>query len=132
MKIELAALALLSAATVSPLFGQGDNEDSRLTLAGLRGVYVVVSDMKEDARQKGLWEAQLRTDVELKLRQAGINVLTEEEVRRTPGLPYLYVTVSTLQLQASTLFGLYAFAVNVELVQAICLGRSPTVLTLGR
>jgi hypothetical protein len=132
MRTVLAALALLPAAVISPLVGQGDNEDSRRTLAGLRGVYVVVSDMKEDARQKGLWEAQLRTDVELKLRQAGINVLTKEEVRRTPGLPHLDVTTSTLQLQESALSGLYAFAINVELVQAVCLGRSPSVLTLGR
>src|SRR5207247_11290528 len=91
-----------------------------------------VSDMKEDARLKGLWETQLRTDVELKLRQAGIRVLTKEEVSRIPGLPVLYVNVRTLQLQAPSLSGLCAFAVNVEIVQTICLGRSPSVLAVGR
>ena|SRR5690242_12475833 len=131
MRTALAALALLAAIAVSPLVGQGDNEDSRQTLAGLGGVYVVVGPMQEDAEQKGLRQTQLQTDVELKLRQAGVNVLTKEGVGRTPGLPYLYVNVHTLRLE-NHLSGLYAFAVSVELVQTVYLGRSPSVFTLGR
>src|SRR5438552_16088659 len=132
MKTVLAAIALLCAVVVSPLVGQGDGPDSRHTLAGLRGVYVAVGDVDEDAEQKGLSKARLQTDVELKLRQAGIRVLTEEEVGRTPGLPYLYVTVNTLHPREPSLSGVYAFAVSVELVQTICLHRSPSMLTIGR
>jgi len=132
MKTALAALLLSSVAVLSPLAGQGDDERSRPTLAGLPGVYVEGSQMKEDAQQKGLSETQLRTDVELKLRQAGIRVLTKEEVTHTLGLPFLFVSVNTLQPQGSSHSGLYAFAVNVELIQTICLGRSPSGLTLGR
>src|SRR6266550_3355550 len=131
MKTVLAALALLAATVVSPLVGQGDDGDSRQTLAGLRGVFVAVSDVSEDAQRKGLSETQVRTDVELKLRQSGITVLTQDEVKRTPGLPFLYVTVSTLPLQ-SPLSGAYAFSIHIDLIQTIRLGRNPSVSALGR
>ena len=72
MKIALAALALLSATAVSPSAGQGDNSSSRQTLAGLRGVYVEVELKTDEAQLSGLTEVQLRTDVELKVRAAGI------------------------------------------------------------
>ncbi len=91
-----------------------------------------MSEIHEDARQKGLWETQLRTDVELKLRQAGIRVLTKEEVTHTLGLPFVYVNVNTIPLQSSSPSSQYAFALNVELMQTICLGRSPSGLTIGR
>jgi hypothetical protein len=51
MKTVLAALALLSATVVSPLVGQGDDETTRKTLAGLKGVYVSVETISDDARR---------------------------------------------------------------------------------
>src|SRR2546430_11830828 len=85
MKTALAALALLSAAAVSPLVGQGDNDGTRATLAGLTGVYVLVEHIDDDAQRDGLDTLQVRTDVEVKLRQASISVLSEEEQFSTAG-----------------------------------------------
>src|SRR5213083_864156 len=79
-KNALAALLLLSAGTISPLVGQGDDEDTRKALAGLKGVLVevFVTDT-EESRRDGLVLEQLQTDVELKLREAGIRVFSREE-----------------------------------------------------
>ncbi len=71
----LAVLALLSATLVSPLVGQEDDESARKTLAGLTRIYVVVEHIPDEAQRDGLDTTQIRTDVELKLRQAGITVL---------------------------------------------------------
>ncbi len=125
MKTVFAALALLSAGVVLPLFGQGDEEDNRKTLAGLHGIWVVVEDLNQQAQQDGLDENQIHTDVELKLRQAGITVLTKEEWSAThpAGLPYLYVNVQAFKQRE----GLYAFNVIVELDQSVRLVRNPSV-----
>lgn len=130
MKTALAALAFLSAAVVSPSVGQGDNEHSRQTLAGLSGVYVAISSMSEEDQRHGLSQTQIRTDVELKLRQTGITVLSQEEASRAPGLPYLYVTASILPLSHS-LSGVYAFSILVHVVQTVRLDRNQAALVLG-
>ena len=130
MKTVLAALALLSAAAVLPLVGQGDTENSRRTLAGLTGVYVSVSKMTEEEQRIGLSNPQLETDVELKLREAGIRVLAKDDPNPVPGVPFLYVTVSTLKLTG--LPGVYAFSVEVELIQFARLERDKSVVCLGR
>ena len=49
---------------------------------------VLVEDMTDDAKRLGLNTVQIQTDVELKLRLAGIKVLTKEERYGTPGTPY--------------------------------------------
>jgi hypothetical protein len=130
MKTVLAALSLLSAGVVARSIGQADNNNSRLTLAGLTGLYVSVELKTDDAQQNGLTEAQLRTDVELKLREAGIKVVAFEEISGTPGAPYLYVGVSALPLKSIP--GVYAVSVNADLIQVIRLVRNPSTLALGR
>jgi len=124
MKTVLAALALLSATAVSPLVGQEDSPTSRQTLAGLKGVYVKawVPDSAEAVRD-GLYQSQVQTDMELKLRQAGIPVLSLEEIASTTGQPSLVANV--LVVRNST--GLYAYSVSVELFQAVRPVRNPSV-----
>ncbi len=83
----LAVLALLSATLVSPLVGQEDDESARKTLAGLTRIYVVVEHIPDEAQRDGLDTTQIQTDVELKLRQAGITVLTQQEWLSTAAAP---------------------------------------------
>jgi hypothetical protein len=126
MKTVLAALALLFATGVSPLVGQGDDEDSRATLVGLPGVYVLVGHIADEAQRDGLDTLQVRTDVEVKLRQAGIRVLGREEWLSTAGVPFLYVNIQTVKNQQNV----YAFSVDIELRQRVTLVRqqSPPLL----
>jgi|SRR5437588_5862570 len=126
MKTVLAVLALLSATLVSRLVGQGDNEYTRKTLVGLTGVYVSVEHIPDEMQRDGLDTTQIQTDVELKLRQAGITVLTRQEWLSTAAAPFLYVNVQAIK---NTNF--YAFSVEVQLRQRVTLVHDPAVLILA-
>lgn len=110
-------------ALVSPAVAL-DTKSERATLAGLTGVEVVVEDMDPDAEREGLAKTTLRTDVELKLRQAGIRILTVTERLAAPGMPYLYLRVATLRDEA--VGGLYAINIALEVNQEVRLTRNPT------
>ena len=83
------------------------------SLRGIEGLQVVIGDINPAAVQDGLSEESLRTDVVRALLGAGINVLTREERLRTPGSPWLYVSVGTVR----TKLGSHVYSVSVALFQ---------------
>ena len=89
------------------------------TLRGLPGVAVVIEPLHPTTERDGLTQQQLLTEVEQQLKNAGIRVLTQEEWRKTPGAPYLYVNVAALKKS----YGLYAYAIEVCLNQLVMLIR---------
>jgi hypothetical protein len=95
----------------------GDSESDRATLRGVEGMYVIVEELEPEVERAGLTRHQLQTDVELRLRQAGIRVLTKEERLETLGAPWLYVNVNVV-LRSD---GLTAFSTRVELNQVALL-----------
>ena len=99
-------------------------EYTRHTLQGLQGVAVVVESIKSDAEQDGLLATDLQADTELKLSQAGIPVLDQDEWRHTPGRPWLYVSVNTIKYLAS-----YFFSIDVQLKQEVTLPRESSLVT---
>lgn len=108
-----------------------DDQYSRETLRGLLGIGVAVEDLSPDAKKHGLTEERIKTDVELRLRTAGIKVLTDEERLKTPGSPYLYVNVGTMNVGTRGNHGLYSIALMVDLVQEVSLERNPSIKTLA-
>ncbi len=100
-----------------------DTERDRATLKGLEGVHVIVEELKDDAERDGLTKSAIRTDVESKLRQAGIRVLAENEGLSTPGSPVLYVNANTLKNDD----GLYAYSIVVQLMQGVTLRRDSSI-----
>jgi hypothetical protein len=105
----------------------GDTERSRQTLRGVEGVYVLIEALEPEVERAGLTTQQLHTDVELRLRQAGIAVLTQEERRRTPGTPYLYVNVNVMPLSG----GSPVFQITVELNQEASLKTDGSLATVA-
>ncbi len=102
----------------------GNTESERATLRGLEGVDVVVEDIRNDAERDGLTKDAVQTDVELRLRQAGIRVLTREERLNTPGQPWLYVKVFTVTRSG----GLCAYnSIDVEFWQSVRLDRDSSL-----
>jgi len=83
-----------------------DTEGERESLSGLPGVGVVVEKLVSDVERDSLTRGQIQTDVELRLRQARITVLTGEEILRTPESAFLYVRVGTVKDPA---YSIYAF-----------------------
>ena len=83
------------------------------SLKGIEGLQVVIGDINPAAVQDGLNEDILREDVMRTLLRAGINVLTREDRLRTPGAPWLYVSVATVR----TKLGSHVYSVSVALFQ---------------
>lgn len=121
------AVVLLTSLVVTRISAQADDEFSRATLAGLSGVQVVVENLNPDVRNDGLDVSDVRTDTELKLREASIPVLTREQSSATPGRPYLYMVVSIMKRSD----GLCAYNVDVQLVQMVVLTRDRSTTTMA-
>lgn len=105
-----------------------DTELSRTSLKGLTGFAVVVEPLDPNAEKDGLSKDQIRTDVELRLRTAGIKVFTERESVSAPGVPYLNIMLNALKSRASKM---WVIALEVSLRQGVALTRDPKVVVIG-
>ncbi len=101
-----------------------DSENSRGSLAGLRGIRVVVEHLEPEVERAGLTEAAIQTDAELKLRLPGIPVLTLDQWRNEPGSPYLYLNAIVNPSLSSS----WGYSTSVALVQDVRLSRNPAVI----
>jgi hypothetical protein len=101
-----------------------DRDYGRETLRGLNGLRVLIGDLKPDAERDGLQKTTIQTDVELKLRLAGIKVLTQTETMAAPGRPCLHIRVATLSPEPGP--GLYAYFIEASLLQQVRLERNPS------
>ena len=84
----------------------------RDSLKDLPGVMVVVEPFKDEAEQAGFDEQVFQTDVELKLRMAGIRVLETKD----RDLPRLYLNVTALHQDRRA-----AYSISLELIQDVFL-----------
>ena len=126
MKTVLLLVATMFLKTV-PLAGQVDSPNSRKTLTGLTQFFVLVENLAEDAEHDGLSRTQIQTDVELRLRQAGIPVVDSSRAWDA-GYPYLYVSVQTHKSQRGAS---YAWVLEVHLTQSVALVRNPSIISLA-
>ena len=102
----------------SPCLGGSQKE----TLHGIKNIEVVVQKMKSyEAKKLGLTENVLQTEVELKLKTVGINVLSEEESFDIPGSPWLNVNVTLIKNPSGGLF----FNIVIMLHQDAILRNNP-------
>ena len=110
----------------SPAFAI-DSKSNRATLRGLGGFAVLVEQLSPEVEREGLIKNQLQNEAELKLRMAGIKVLTKEECLKTPGEPYLYVNINVNI--AKTESDVYPYSIDVLLIQKVSLLRDPKQTT---
>jgi hypothetical protein len=123
---EVALFFLFWGASASILFAQrvvtfGTAKPG--SLGGLKGVGVVVELLSPEIENEGLRTRDVKKDVEIRLRQAGIAVLTEEELLKAPGTPSLSVWL----MGSKTGTELYACSIRVELSQTVILERAPSI-----
>jgi len=103
----------------SSLYAQ-TTESQKNSLLGLKGVMVMVADLDPKIKSDGLTESSIQTDVESKLRIAGIKVLTRDENLKEPGNPYLYIKVNS----HTSGNRVHAFQISIKLNQTVFLGRN--------
>jgi hypothetical protein len=114
----LAALVISLSVFVAITLGGMDE-----VLKGLNGVHVVVENIDREIEQGGLTKTQLQTDVELRLRIAGVKVLSKDEWRKTKGRPILYVAVQAFKTSSQQ----YIFTIRVLLKEVTVPLRTPGV-----
>jgi hypothetical protein len=106
-----------------------DNRLNRLSLYGLKEVGLLI-ELPPALRDSPSTERQIRNDVELRLRSAGIKVEFMEESVDLPIRPFLYVRVSSIKPQ-SGFPCIVPFYVNISLNQAVYLKRDPSIALTG-
>ncbi len=121
--MRLRVLILLGLTLYWPAVGYGFTADKRDTLRGLRDISVLIEYLPDDVEREGLNREHLQRDIEGRLRQAGLHVLTLSEVANSPGAPYLYVAVYPI---TGPSVDLNAYAVALTLKQLVQLSRNPT------
>lgn len=118
----LIRVTIILGAVLWPLCGftGTENELGQAHLRGLPGVRVEVV-FKTDESNSNLNEEKIQTDVELRLRLAGIPVLTEKEWKETTGWPSLRIYVSAVT--RNEVPNIYAYHILVLLSELVRLER---------
>ena len=65
-------------------------------LKGLRAVGVIVAELSADLVRSGIFQDDIKTDTEMRLKESGIRVLTGKERLQTPLQPYLYISITSI------------------------------------
>ena len=121
--MRLRVLMLLGLTLCWPTAGFAFTADKRDTLRGLREVSVLVEFLPDDVEREGLSREHLTHDIEVRLRQAGLHVLTISEIANSPGSPYLYVAIYPV---TGPSVNVNAYAIGLTLKQLVQLSRNPT------
>jgi hypothetical protein len=102
------------------------------SLEGLSAIYVVVEHLNPEIEGKGgLTSGQIQTDIELKLRMAGIKIASTSGASEIPGMPFLYVKVSTMSMSLYKMPELYACNINISLNQWVYLSRDLSISAIA-
>ncbi len=94
-------------------------------LKGLEGVEVLVEEVKAELENYNLTAIQIQTEVEAKLREADIKVLSKEENEKAQPSrkPYLYIKINSRKLPWTR--EVVAYSVEVALKQLVTLPAQP-------
>ena len=123
----LVILFLFTMVCASDVFAQLPSAEVE-SLRGIKGAYVIILDLEPDIEKDGLRKDQIKTDVELKLRLAGIkggakNSNGVEWLLKEPGGLWLQVSVGSIKLE----IGSYIYDVAVVLHQMVYLERNTKI-----
>jgi len=94
-----------------------DTPMDRATLKGITEVQVVVEPIVPEIERHGLTHSQIQADLELRLKQSGINVVSSSPAS-------LRVDI---QLTRVMVFRVYAYSLKVAIHQPVRLDRAPRI-----
>jgi hypothetical protein len=103
---------------------QKNNDYAEATLKDIAFVCVVVEPLPDSAKMISLTKDAIQADVELKLRLAGMHVVTQEQSLSIFGRPCVYVNVSLIQITAEKA---QAANIEVKLIQRVKLVRNQEI-----
>jgi hypothetical protein len=124
-KKRIVALAVTFAVfflSIVPFAFAEDKEITRLTLRGIKEVNVVIESIEPEIQSLGLTQAQVRADVEAKLREA--NIAISPDIER--GRPAVYLYVQVIRPEK---FNRLFYSISLSVLQNVVLERDPNVKT---
>ncbi len=116
--LMIAVLILLLAGAAVPARA-GDSPLERSTLKGIRTVGVFVDPVCPDLERNGLTPEAIQSEIEQRLRQAGISVVPSSQAQG-----FLAVDLNALEERAVPT---YAVTVGIAFVQPVLISQSPGV-----
>jgi hypothetical protein len=128
-KIVIIALLLAFCVFGLSVFSAISETYQKDVLRGLKGLAVVVEDINPDVEKYGLGKNQIKTDIELKLRMAGIEVQTEEKNLKSLGSPFLYIEVGVMKIESMPV---YVVTTEVSLGEWVRPERDSTIKALAK
>jgi hypothetical protein len=114
---KLLSLALLPAA----LFAS-DSKAARQSLKGLTGFAVIVEDVGSK-KTAGVEPDKIKTNVEAKLKAAGIKILSAEEAAKAAGDPHLSINLDSVTGKDDTV----SFELTIAVFQSCILARDASM-----
>ncbi len=117
----LAAGAMILFAVIS---GMADEAGDKAVLKGIAGIGVEVEDLPRMAEKMGIKKESLKADVASRLRQAGIEVVSDDALKKNPALPFLKVSLIIGYSKPT-----YIYAVVVGLNEKVSLERDPRIIS---
>ena len=117
--VRLAAF-IIGASALVPRPLQAATPSEIRSLRGLPGVEVVIENLTAELKELGLNAEQLRGDLQSRLREGGLRVLTPDT--QVPGRPWLYVRIAALK---SSNLPLVSYSVSAQVRQDVTLDRNP-------
>jgi hypothetical protein len=119
--VLVTAFAVVALCVVPFAFAE-DKEITRLTLRGIKEVNVVIESIEPEIQSLGLTQAQVRADVEAKLREA--NIAVSPDIER--GRPAVYLYVQVIRPEK---FNRLFYSISLSVLQNVVLERDPNVKT---
>jgi hypothetical protein len=117
----LAGIALLLFSALTGVWGDAGNKE---VLKGITGVGVEVEDLPRMAEKLGIKKESLKADIASRLRQAGIEVVSDDALKKNPSLPFLKVSLIIGYSKPT-----YIYAVVVGLNEKVSLERDPRIIS---
>jgi hypothetical protein len=114
--LRIIALLIAAALGLPASAGAINDASAHATLKGIKAIRLAVAPVKPDFSQDGFTTAQLQTDIEARLKLAGIPVDPQAG-------ECLVVTVTTAKINK----GYYAYSIDLDLYQPVILVRTPTI-----
>jgi hypothetical protein len=116
--IGVAAIVCLAGVWEVIAFGQ--LSEKQWSLAGIEAVSVFVQGLTEETQKAGLRSERIRTELEKRLKELSIRVVSQEEAASLTGSPIVYVNISTFKRERAPE---YVYRAEVGLLQQVTLVR---------
>jgi hypothetical protein len=117
----LAGIAVLLLAVAPQVMSDAGGRD---VVKGITSIGVEVEDLPHIAEKLGIKKESLKADIASRLRQSGIEVVSDDALKKNPSLPFLKVSLIIGYSKPT-----YIYAVVVGLNEKVSLERDPRIIS---